>query len=281
MRPSTNAERKTNSEFSEFIIANKDIINALESPSFPVTIYLDRFNQLKETNPSFNKVFSELMKKANLSRSDVSKYFRDDIYKGYIAAMLWGGINATRPSVKGDKTGTTTQAYHAFNYSKDTILVKLRDVKSKIDNNRILDAFESMLPGRKNQINGVGISFFTKILYFMTSDNLEIIPLIYDKWGRFMHVALLSEYKFINIRDFYHVTIYEKTGKTILKSNKPSTELYMDFIKRMSDFCKDKEVGISSADKLEEFLFGWNFKKKNQQGNPRQFLYDYVSKFIE
>ena len=265
--------------FKDYIIQRKDDINALISPSFPIARYQGRFNHLLEIYPDYKSVFNELIVKRNLSRTDVFKLFKNDLYKGYVAAMLWGGINATRPSVKGDKTGTTTQAYQAFNYSKDTILVKLRDVKSKIDNNRIHDAFESMLPRRENQINGVGISFFTKILYFMTSNNLGTRPLIYDNWGRFMHIALLSEYKFINIGDFYQVRSWE--GKTYLKANQPETELYMDFIKRMSDFCKDKEVGISSSDKLEEFLFGWTFRIKRQDGNPRKFLYDFVSKFVE
>ena len=113
----------------------------------------------------------------------------------------------------------------------------------------------------------------------MSSEKMETRPLIYDKWGRFMHVALLSEDKQCNIRDFYQVRSRE--GKTYLKANKPETELYMDFIKRMSDFCNDKDVRISSADKLEEFLFGWTFRIKRQDGNPRKFLYDFVSKFVE
>ena len=265
--------------FTNYVIQKKDIINGLLSPSFPITRYEGRFNQLLKNNPNFKDVFIDLMKKGKLSRAEVFKYFKNDIYKGYVASMLWGGINATRPSIKGDKTGTTTQAFHAFNYSKETIVAKLSDVKTKIDNNQITDAFESMLPGRMNRIDGVGISFFTKILYYMSSEKMETRPLIYDTWGRFMHVALLSEDERCNIGDFYQVRSRE--GKTYLKANKPETELYMDFIKRMSDFCNDKDVRISSADKLEEFLFGWTFRIKRQDGNPRKFLYDFVSKFVE
>lgn len=264
--------------FTNYIKQRKENINSLQSPSFPVTRYKGRFEQLLKTYPTYKEVFNELMKKENLSRYNVFEYFKNDLYKGYVAAMLWGGINATRPSIKGDKTGTTTQAYHAFNYSKETILTKLSDVKTKIDNNQITNAFESMLPGRMNQIDGVGISFFTKIIYYMSSEKMDVRPLIYDKWGRFMHVALLSEEEHCNIEDFYQVRSDKKTGKTYLRANKPEPELYMDFINRMSDCCKKN--GISSADKLEEFLFGWTFKKRNQEGNPRQLLYDYVTQFV-
>uniref|UniRef100_UPI0035939DFA hypothetical protein n=1 Tax=Persicitalea sp. TaxID=3100273 RepID=UPI0035939DFA len=37
----------------------------------------------------------------NMQRNDVVALFKKDNYTGFIAAMMWGGINATRPSKNG------------------------------------------------------------------------------------------------------------------------------------------------------------------------------------
>jgi len=50
----------------------------------------------------FFKTFPDLKKKS-IQRADVSELFRKkQYYLGFITAMIWGGINASRPKKKDD-----------------------------------------------------------------------------------------------------------------------------------------------------------------------------------
>ena len=70
-----------------------------------------------------------------------------------------------------------------------TIEKKLEAVKNFIDNNQIKEAFQSMCHKKSNKIDHIGISFFTKVLYFMGYDKISNMPLIYDRWTQCIHAA--------------------------------------------------------------------------------------------
>lgn len=196
-----------------------------------------------------------------LNRGIVFSAFEEDLYKGFVYAMLWGGL--------GVGQGVWRNLTTAMSFSKDTITEKLKRVKSLLDDGNLKEAFISMHRGN-NKIKGIGPSYFTKILYFMYSKDrkAELYPLIYDKWGMHIHSALLLEAgQNLNSYGFLYI-IGDRKKRCILY------DIYDDYLKRMkalSDELKLKNPGI-----LEEFLFGQSRKINRSTNNPRVVLLNYL-----
>ena len=214
-----------------------------------------------------------------LTRSDIFSIFRNEnnLYKGFIAAMLWGGLGS-------DKSRDNLR--NAFSYPKVEIEKKLKDVSQKLKANRIADAFESMLPKKPNKISGIGISFFTKLLYFLwPEENKQTIkPLIYDKWSWHIHAALIIDEKgvdaamdyFIISASLTHKDVYGLIPEITLKDrNNVSVAAYMEYIELLSQ----KSQGNSGG--LEEFLFGQSMKVNKRPDNPRIVLLTCLSGQID
>lgn len=146
---------------------------------------------------------------------------------------------------------------------------KLTQVKFLLDEDNIQEAFVSMLRG-KNKIKGIGPSYFTKILYFMygKEHKKNLYPLIYDKWGQHIHIALLLEAgKDLNPYGYLYA-LGDKKRRCILY------DIYEDYLKRMINL--SKELNLSNTGILEEFLFGQSLKKDKSTNNSRVVLVNYV-----
>lgn len=182
-------------QYSDFVAQNsarQAIIKGRNPFSRPSEIYRNLGKEaLKEygNGKEFEGIIDSLWD-CELTRKDVFQLFREEknLYKGFIAAMLWGGL--------GSDALSRNNLRRAFSCSKSVIEKNLNDVSQKLKENRIEEAFNSMLR-KPNKISGVGISFFTKLLYFLwpKENKQEIKPLIYDKWGWHIHAALLIDDK--------------------------------------------------------------------------------------
>ena len=107
-----------------------------------------------------------------LTRNDVVSWYQEDLYKGFVATILWGGISryqAEEISRRNDRLSSLPKL--------ERIRQMLRD--SKEDVSILEDAIVSMRRGREYSFYGIGPSFFTKLLYFLSFDlELETRPLI-------------------------------------------------------------------------------------------------------
>ena len=225
-----------------------------------------------------------------LTRQDVFDIFKKDLYKGYVAAMLWGGLGAD---------GNTKKSFSsAMGYSRVEIESRLNDVLSLYNNGNIEIAFKSFLPSRKgqpeygsNKINGVGVSYFTKILYFLAplaAKPLPVTPLIYDKWGWHIHAEILLERGNLSeALTYFNIMseIKEKKGEyylipSVLLKNNNATEsaAYMSYLKCMDGLSRTIEGCYPG--RLEEFLFGYSRKTNHSLDNPRVRLMDFLSEHI-
>ena len=177
-----------------------------------------------------------------IRRKDVIKYYKQDIYRGFIATMLWGRTRWLKSIV---------------DIPKGTIELKLVDVKNKLIKGDIRDAFISMYSGI-NKIKGVDWAFFTKVLFFMGkafAPKRKPIPLILDGHMMYIHCALLIDDNEA-VEKYYKWYVDNKSGKEGVgwshSDAKFKSEAYLDFINRMHTISSNE---CYSADKLEEYLF--------------------------
>ena len=222
------------------------------------------------SNPDFS--FSlEKVDSQTINREGLIEIFNSpnyDLYDGFILSMLWGGINHSRPRISGNMK--TTNLYLSISHGRQKINNKLQVIERLLNEGSIEEAFRSMMYENQNKIPGIGISYFTKFLFFLGQTNdLKIKPLIYDKWTRAIHVLILldeGEEELLN-------SIYSKSSlkRLVLKHNliacrsgmEPTA--YMDYIQRMNRI--SDEFKIYDSGKLEAYLFG--FSKRIKTNNPR------------
>lgn len=176
--------------FLNFIKNNINNINNINNYTQPAIHWREgRFanpvGKAEATNGDFAEVVRSLP--TELSREDVIGFFREDLYKGFVAAIMWGGISRY---IAEDI---------ARNNDRDTTIPKLERIvalfrDSETDFERIEKAIASLKRGGENYFYGIGPSYFTKLLYFLAYDmNLNTRPLIFDDNMKPVHFALMPE----------------------------------------------------------------------------------------
>lgn len=123
------------------------------------------FVDLKEKFGKNNKV---------TTRKQINRLFKGGkYYDAFLCAMIWGNIG----TYKNGKAHFNA----AFSVNKKDVEDKLKRIKNLLNENKIGEAFSSMTRGKNNAIPGVGVSFFTKALYFIGETcDITIKSLIFD-----------------------------------------------------------------------------------------------------
>lgn len=191
-----------------------------------------------------------------LTRNDVVACYQEDLYKGFVATILWGGISryqAEEISRRNDRQSSLPK------------LERLRQMlqNSKEDVSIINKAIASMKRGNENSFYGIGSSFFTKLLYFLSFDlDFETRPLIYDENLKPVHFALMPEF---DQNPFYY---YVPGGKQMLFAERTSFEdVYVPYCKILCETANELGLDVTN---LESWLFGWPVTIKKEQPNPRE-----------
>lgn len=235
---------------------------------FSIKGYKKKLKTLMENNSVLQSAIEPILSEEKLSREMVFKWIEKSPYQGYLAAMLWGGISAASTQRR-----VQSNLERAFSTNKQTIEKILSEMSELLKAGKEGDAFDYLLDG-EGKIDGIGISYLTKLLYFF-SPNKAKECLIFDKWGRFMHAALISQETDSDINDYYHF-MFRADFKSELKSVIPEKDLYLDYLKRMRN-AAGSDNRIPSAGHLEAFLFGDKLYKNNKKNsNPRFFIYNLV-----
>ena len=205
------------------------------------------------TNGDFAEVVRNLP--AELSRDDVVRFFREDLYKGFVATIMWGGIS--RFQAEGI----------ARNNDRNSALPKLQRLvallrDSGTDIERIEDAIASLRRGGENYFYGIGPSYFTKLLYFLAYDmDLNTRPLIYDENMKPVHFALMPEF---GQNPFYYYLPFG--NKVIYAEDTKFEDVYYRYCELMCGIAR--EIGVDVKN-LEAWVFGWPENINAQQPNPR------------
>ena len=205
------------------------------------------------TNGDFAEVVRNLP--AELSREDVVRFFREDLYKGFVATIMWGGISRFQTegiAMNNNRNMTMPKL--------ERLVALLRDSETDIE--RIETAIVSLKRGGENYFYGIGPSYFTKLLYFLAYDmDLNVRPLIYDENMKPVHFALMPE---ADQNPFFY---YVPSGKKVVYAEFTSFEdVYYDYCELMCETAR--EIGVDVKN-LEAWVFGWPTNINVQQLNPR------------
>lgn len=241
--------------FLNFIKNNINHINNYTQPSihWREGRFANLVGKAEATNGDFAGVVRNLP--AELSREDVVRFFREDLYKGFVATIMWGGISrfqAEGIARNNDRNSALPKL--------ERLVALLRDSGADIE--RIEDAIASLRRGGENYFYGIGPSYFTKLLYFLAYDmDLNTRPLIYDENMKPVHFALMPEAE--KNPFFYYVPIGNKVTYAEFTSFE---DVYYDYCELM---CKTaREMGVDVKN-LEAWVFGWPANTNVQQPNPR------------
>ena len=207
----------------------------------------------ESTNGDFAEVVRNLP--AELSREDVVGFFRKDLYKGFVATIMWGGISrfqAEEIALRNDRATTMPKL--------ERLVAMLRNSETDIE--RIESAIASLKRGGENYFYGIGPSYFTKLLYFLAYDmDLGVRPLIYDENMKPVHFALMPE---AGRNPFFH---YATDGNKVDYAEFTTFEdVYYDYCELMCDTAR--EIG-TDVKNLEAWVFGWPANINAGQPNPR------------
>ena len=246
----------------DFVKANVDSINNFEQQEFNWACRMDGsplviIERVKSQNGEVAAVMDTIPE--CLSRNAVAECMKEDLYKGFVAAVLWGGMHKYMVTQRHFQT--------AVEQSPATVVEKLKRVKSLIDKSKLEEAYTSMTGGGENHIKGLGSSYFTKVMYFLGyGSKAKVRPFIYDNFLKFSHFALMFGR---NENPFY---FYVPVDDDLLyaESTNPA-EVYSHYCKTLTETAK--ELGIESPDNLE----AWLFSGRTEDGdNPRMAARDDV-----
>jgi len=207
------------------------------------------------TNGDFAEVVRNLP--AELSRDDVVRFFREDLYKGFVATIMWGGISrfqAEGIARNNDRNSALPKL--------ERLVALLRDSGTDIE--RIEDAIASLRRGGENYFYGIGgPSYFTKLLYFLAYDmDLNTRPLIYDENMKPVHFALMPEF---GQNPFYYYLPFGNKVMIYAEDTK-FEDVYYRYCELMCGIAR--EIGVDVKN-LEAWVFGWPANINAQQPNPR------------
>lgn len=250
----------------------------------PVDISALYKNQIKDKWKGYGN--EEFRRNANLlpstlSREDVFCRFQESKYKGFVAAMLWGGMSPNH--IK-----------NAMSYPQNkvtTILEKISEVlNTENDIRSAYLAFSGKLKidDTDCKIPGVGESYFTKLLFFLNGQDNTCNPLIYDNQLKRVHAALMKDE---GLADKYFTKRYRTTqnGREFVVSQKlgrnnpdkwQNVDFYMDYLGRMKSLADNYN---KTPGELEGILFGSEIRSRTYAGrerekieNPRAFVRYYL-----
>ncbi len=241
--------------YINFIKNHIDDINNYVQPSihWREGRFANPVGKAEATNGDFAEVVRNLP--AELSRDDVVRFFREDLYKGFVATIMWGGIS--RFQAEGI----------ARNNDRNTTMPKLERLVALLSNfetdiERIENAIASLKRGGENNFYGIGPSYFTKLLYFLAFDmDLNNRPLIYDENMKPVHFALMPE---VGRNPFFYYLPVDNTV-TYAESTK-FEDVYYDYCELMCETARKVGVDVKN---LEAWVFGWPANINVQQPNPR------------
>ena len=210
-------------------------------------------SKVEATGGDFAEVVRNLP--AAMTREDIIGFFREDLYKGFVATFMWGGIS--RFQAEGI----------ARNNDRNTTMPKLERLVallhgSDTDQERIENAIATLRRGGENYFYGIGSSYFTKLLYFLAYDmDLAVRPLIYDENMKPAHFALMPE---AGQNPFYY---YVPVDEGLIYAEHTSfKDVYYPYCELMCETARGLGIDVKN---LEAWVFGRPVNINAGQPNPR------------
>lgn len=142
-----------------------------------------------QSNSTFLKLKQKYGSKPLNRDSIINLFNQGKYYEAFLCAMVWGNFG----TYLGGKT-RFNEVFDAAN--KTTIENNINGVINLLQQGNVACAFNSLCNNNCYKINGVGISFFTKLLYFagasITNPPLNPQPLIFDSVMKGVYEKILK-----------------------------------------------------------------------------------------
>lgn len=262
----------------EYIEQNKSEIKKFTQTAFKV-----KKQYQKQEYLNVYKKLKLIGTEESLDRGKVLEYFNNDIKCGFVAAMIWGGINAARTRGTGNLLNT-----NFGNFLNDiNIDNKVEDIVEKINavlnkdfnENGLMNLYIEFKSNNKYKLSGIGPAYYTKLFFFISQlHQCDKKLLIFDKWTIRLYAAYLLE------NDKKKLDIFYNLGK--LKSLALSSDInplyssmehkaYANYILDFNKIANDFKVPLTN---LEGFLFGYPLRSGNRESNPRVLINNYILK---
>jgi hypothetical protein len=217
--------------------------------------------------PQMLRLYAEFPSNS-IQRADLAKLYADwkDPVLAAIATFVWGYIDTTK--------SRRLQKVLAFDESE--LRNRLNRIRGLVQSGKLEEAFLSCCSSGENCIPGVGLSFFTKLFYFVgaVTPALNPKPLILDRWTTNAFFALRGQSKGTkDARDLFTIPSHKSLAryKAISLKNDPEVQsnAYVEYVTLMNDWAAQLEV---APDKLEQFVFGIDLRRDRSPTNPRNEL---------
>lgn len=223
----------------EYIKENIDKINEFQQDGVEWVDYYKKTLDSEETkrNNDFVNAIKAIKKSLPTKNQKLNriivKNLYSDIYTGFIATLLWGHIFPVHLQT-------------IISTPKSMILSKLKEMFAGFKKDSSEQVFKMMMKGGEYHIDGIGVSFFTKIFYFTSHIHGYKNFLILD--GKMW--------------DVYNAFL-KANGKNV-KNYKVSNCQYEDYL-QYCDYMR-RNPYVKSPEKLEAFLFSHNNEIKTFLG---------------
>ena len=234
--------------------------NAKEFHNFPV---------VQELNERFPQ--------RTIQREDIVNLFLENRpYLAFVAAMVWGYINATRPREQGGGP-QDTNFYCMLAHGEQNVLKAIESAQQHLQKGDFTTPFKDMMPNGVHRIPGVGYAYFTKLFFFLgqSDDEVKIKPLIFDKWTSNAFCALLSQSDPKCVKNYFNGLKQSagniNPGRAIVGLGQNLVKAYESYVLYMNEWAT--ELGVPPG-RLEEFVFGSHLGHNNADTNPRRELWD-------
>ena len=182
-----------------------------------------------------------------------------------IATMVWGNIDANR---KGRLAGL-------LKVGSEKVVEVMNSIRCLLRSQELADAFARCAQNGELKLPGVGVSFFTKLFFFIgqVKPALRPAPLIFDKWTMNAFYALAKQSRPSVDWNQYFTPLKNPRNDEVtmwaIECHQPL--LYPLYVSWMNHWAN--ELGVP-ASTLEQFIFGFSriTNAGKSPNNPRNEL---------
>ena len=210
----------------------------------------------------------------SIQRADLIKLYADwkDPVLAAVATFVWGYIDTTKYA----------RLQQVLGVNDAELSRRLNGIRDLVTTGKLEEAFSSCCRCGKNCIPGVGMSFFTKLFFFVGAADSRVNPkpLILDRWTTNAFFALRGQSKgTTDVRDFFRIPSMEalKKYKAIVLNSDVAVQAkaYVEYVILMNDWAAQLNV---TPEKLEQFVFGIDLRRCKSANNPRNELLAIIKK---
>lgn len=242
---------------TDFIRKNADLINGIQQQ--PINWKYNKGGTVQRVIQDILDYYPDINEyQCELSREDVVAYYTEDLLKGFIATLLWGGYHMgkypNRAKVLFRRLSDNSDTL------KDIIVSTLSRAKEYLLHGQIRDAVSL-----QSHIPGIGIIYWSKVLCFLYGSlglNAFDGPVILDNVLSNLHCSLII--------DSGEQNLYYSRSQNNLTVRGNMVRRYMNYLELMK---KSAETcGIISPQQLEIAFY---VEDPSNQPSPRNFATAY------